>query len=264
MIDEIHSLCDTLRLRHTRQTVDEALRDAQKKKPSYSAFLLSLLSREHQDKRSRAIANRIKHSGLREYWTLETFPWHLQPCAGRHKRAIYELAELDFVDRGESVVFTGQAGVGKSGLASGLLQKALLAGRTGYAITAQDLFDDLGASLADRSTKALLKRLSRVDVLVVEEFGYVNAPSQVQINNFFRLMDSRCSHKSTIVTTNLGFQEWGKFLGNGPLTAALLSRLLQKCHVFPFPTTAINLREPSLKLPASAPPPEILKNYLQP
>ena len=261
MIDDIHKLCDVLRLRHTRQTVAAALQDAQRKKPSYSAFLLSLLSQEHQDMRSRTIANRIKRSGLREFWALETFPWHLQPCVAKHKRTLYELAELDFIDRGESVVFTGQAGVGKSGLASGLLIKALLAGRTGQAIAAQDLFDDLDASLADHSTKALLKRLSRVEVLVVDEFGYINAPSQIQINNFFRLMDSRCNRKSTIVTTNLGFQEWGKFLGNGPLTAALLSRLLQKCHVFPFPTSAINLREPSLKLPATAPLPEILKNY---
>ncbi|MFH1185979.1 MAG: ATP-binding protein [Chloroflexota bacterium] len=261
MIDEIHSLCDALRLRHTRQIVAETLQDAQKKKPSYSSFLLGLLSREHQDKRSRTIANRIKHSGLREYWTLETFPWHLQPCMGKYKRVLYELAELDFVDRGESVVFTGQSGVGKSGLASGLLMKALLAGRTGQAVAAQDLFEDLGSSLADRSTKALLKRFSRVDVLIVDEFGYVNVPTQVQINNFFRLMDSRCNRKSTIVTTNLGFQEWGKFLGNGPLTAALLSRLLQKCHVFPFPVSAVNLRDPGLKLPTSAPPPEILKNY---
>ena len=57
---------------------------------------------------------------------------------------------------------------------------------------------------------------------------------------------------------NLGFQEWGKFLGNGPLTAALLSRLLQTCRVFPFPPAAVNLREPGLKLPAKAPRPAIL------
>lgn len=261
MIEEIHKLCDALRLRHTRQAVAAALQDAQRKKRSYSAFLLSLLSHEHQETRSRTIANRIKRSGLREFWMLETFPWHLQPCVAKHKRGIYELAELDFISRGESVVFTGQAGVGKSGLSSGLLIKALLAGRTGHAIAAQDLFDEVGASLADLTTKALLKRLSRVEVLVVDEFGYLNAPTQVQINNFFRLMDSRCNRKSTIITMNLGFQEWGKFLDNGPLTAALLSRLLQRCHVFPFPNTAINLRESSLKLPATAPLPEIFRNY---
>lgn len=260
MINEIHNLCDALKLRNTRKIIAESIQDAQKCKPAYSAFLLSLLRQEHQDKRNRAIAGRVKHSGLREFWTLETFPWHLQPCIARHRQAIYELAELDFIDRGESVVLTGQAGVGKSSIAAGLLVKALFAGRTGCAITAQDLFDDLAASLADRTTKALLHRLSRVDLLLVEEFGYVNAPNQSQINNFFRLMDSRCNRKSSIITTNLGFQEWGKFLGNGPLTAALLSRLLQKCHVFPFPTTAVNLREPKLKLPTAAPIPEILKS----
>lgn len=258
MIDEIHKLLDALALRHSRQTVASALKEAQQKKPSYSAFLLKLLDAEHRDKRNRTIANRVKNSGLKESWMLETFPWHLQPCLSKSRRAILELAELDFIDRGESVVFSGLAGVGKSGLASGILLKALFAGRSAMACSAQDLFDELGASLADRSTKRLLQRLSRIDVLLVDEFGYVNAPSQVQINNFFRLMDSRCNRKSTIITTNLGFQEWGKFLGNGPLTAALLSRLLQTCRVFPFPPTAVNLRDPGLKLPAKAPRPAIL------
>ena len=260
MIDEIHNLCEALRLRNTRVVISEAIGEAQKRKPGYSAFLLNLLRQEHQYKRNRTIATRLKQSGLRDYWTLETFPWHLQPCAAKHRAAINELAGLDFIDRGESVVLTGQAGVGKSGLASGLLLKALLAGRTGCSVTAQDLFDDLAASLADRSTKALLLRLSRMDLLLVEEFGYVNAPSQEQINNFFRLMDARCNRKSTIITTNLGFQEWGKFLGNGPLTAALLSRLLQKCSVFPFPSNAVNLREPKLRLPTSAAISEVLKS----
>lgn len=260
MINEIHNLCDALQLRNTRKTIAEAIQDAQKRKPAYSTFLFNLLSQEHQYKRNRTIANRVKHSGLREFWTLETYPWHLQPCIAKHRQKIYELAELDFIDRGESVVLTGQAGVGKSSLAAGLLIKALFAGRTGFAITAQDLFDDLAASLADRTTKALLQKLSRVDLLVVEEFGYINAPNQAQINNFFRLMDSRCNRKSTVITTNLGFQEWGRFLGNGPLTAALLSRLLQKCHVFPFPTSAVNLRGPKLGLPTSASVLEILKS----
>ena len=260
MIDEIHKLLDALKLRHSRRTIEDVLKRAQKKKPqpSYSGFLLKLLQDEYADKRNRMIANRIKSSGLREFWTLETFPWELQPCLAKSRRAIQELAELDFISRGESVVFTGLPSAGKSGLASGIVMKALFAGRSAMARSAQDLFEALGASLADRSTKRLLQRLSRQDVLLIEEFGYVNPPSQVQVNNFFRLMDNRCSRKSTIITTNLGFQEWGKFLANGPLTAALLSRLMQNCHVFAFPPNAANLRDPKLKLPARATRPPIL------
>ena len=171
---------------------------------------------------------------------------------------IYELAELDFIARGESFVFIGQAAVGKSGLASAILLKALYAGHRGLAIRAQDLFEAMRASHADRTTRAFFHRLSRLDVLLVDEFGYLNTPDPQQFNDFFRLMDDRCNRKSTIITTNLGFDEWGKFLGNGPLVAALLSRLLQKCRTITFPKDAVNLRNQKLRLPTTAPKPTIL------
>jgi len=256
MLDDIHTLMDALRLRHARAVVDESLRMAQKNKPSYSAFLVELLRREHEGQRNRATAGRLRRSGLREFWVLDTFPFHIQKCV--NKRMIYELAELDFIARGESLVFVGQAAVGKSGLASAILLKALYAGHRGLAIRAQDLFDAMRASHADRTTRAFFQRLSRLDVLLVDEFGYLSAPDPQQFNDFFRLMDDRCNRKSTIITTNLGFEEWGKFLGNGPLVAALLSRLLQKCRTITFPKDAVNLRNPKLRLPTTASKPAIL------
>lgn len=257
MIDQLHNLLDTLKLRHTRETIADALKVAQRKKPSYSRFLLDILSQEHQDKRNRSIANRIKRSGLEEYWMLDTFPYHLQRSV--KERTINDLADLDFIDQGKSVVFIGQAGCGKTGLASGILLKALYAGKSGYCIKAQDLFDELDASQADRSTRHLIKRLSRLDLLLLDEFGYTNPLRQVQINNFFRLMHNRCGRRSTIITTNLGFAEWGKFLGNAPLVAALLSRLLQKCQTISI-VRGTNLRDPKHGLPSSAPAPQVLKS----
>ena len=255
-MQEIHNLLDALKLRHTRQAVAELLAEAQKSKPAYSQFLLKLLRQEYENKRNRTIAARIKKSGLRDYWTLETYPWHIQTCLQKHKSAILELAELDFIDQGASVVFIGNSGVGKSGLAAGIMMKALYAGRTAYCIKAQDLFEELGASIADRSTKTFLKRLARLDLLLIDEFGYASPPEQNLTNNFFRLMDHRCNRKSTVITTNLGFREWPKFLGNGPLIAALLSRLMRKCHTFSI--NGFNLCHPKFKLPTAPPQPPLL------
>lgn len=255
MLHELHQLCDALKLRYVREAIEDVLREAQRSKPSYSQFVKDLLSRELADKRRRTIANRVKECGLTDYWTLESFPWHIQKTLARQRKAIEELAELDFLERAESVVFVGKPGVGKSGLASAILLKALYAGRTARAITAQNLFEEFEHSQADRSTKRLIKRLSSVDLLLVDEFGYVQARTTPQVNQLFRLIDNRASRKSTIITSNLGFEEWGGFLGDKALTAALLSRLLQNCHVFP--VEGVNLRDPSHKLPARAPKPPL-------
>jgi len=256
MLDDIQAMLDALKLRHARAAVAERLKAAQKEKPSYSAFLLELLRREHEGQRDRAIASRLRRSGLGEFWTLETFPFHIQKCV--NKRAIYELAELDFIDQGKSLVFIGQAGVGKSGLASGILMKALYAGKRCQAIKADVLFEELRASHADRTLRKRIQRLSRLDVLLIEEFGFISPLETRQVNDFFRVMDNRCNRRSTIISTNLGFDEWGKFLGDSSLVAALVSRVLQKCQTIVFPKDAVNLRNPKLGLPARAEKPAIL------
>jgi len=168
------------------------------------------------------------------------------------------LAELDFIERGESVIFIGPAASGKSGLASAILLKAIYAGKRALAMTAQKLFDEFTASRADRSTQKLMCRLERLDLFLIEEFGYLNTVEPRQVNDFFQLMDIRCNRKSTMLTTNLGYEKWGKFLGNDSLVAALISRLGQKSRTFAFPKDAVNLRNPKLGLAATAPRPTIL------
>lgn len=248
MLDEIHACLEALRLRKTREILQEELKLAQAKKSSYSAFLLSLLRQEHEDKRRRSIQNRIKESGLQDRWSLDTYPWNIQTCVS--KKQHYELAELDFIARAENLVWMGGTGVGKTGLAQSILLQALYAGRSGRMVKAQDLFDEFDQSAADRSTRALLKRLSRVDVLLVDELGYVE-PKPGQLNQFFRLIENRYGKKPVLVTTNLGYNEWPKFLGNKTIAAALLRRLLHHCHTITFPK-GVNLSKPKHALP----PPE--------
>lgn len=227
MKDELEQLLRNLHLRRIGELFDEEVKRAEKQKLGHEEFLCRLLRAQWQRNQETALAYRIKQSRLPEQWTLETFPFKRQK--GVDQREIRAFAELDFIPKAENIVFVGGTGVGKTGLASGLLLKALQNGYRGIFMRAQDLFDEMYASLADRSSRKLLNRLAAVDLLVIDEMGYLNLKVE-QTNIFFKLMEERYRRKPTIITTNLAYEEWGGFLGNKALVDALLSRLRHQCH----------------------------------
>jgi len=241
MNDNLEQLCSLLRLKRIPQILDRQLELAHKDKPGYSDFLAGLLREEFHDQRERTTEARIKRARLPEMWSLDSFPWDRQP--GVDKRAIRELAELDFVRSGTNIVLKGDTGVGKTGLATGLLLKALHDGYRGYFLKAQDLFDELYSTLADRSSRKLLDRLIRFDVLLIDEMGYLNLQPE-QTNMFFKLMEERyVQRRASIITTNLDYEQWRKFLGNKHLTSALLSRIRHRC-------ITVTINGPSLRSPS--------------
>jgi DNA replication protein DnaC len=227
MTEELEQLLKNLKLRRILEIYDEQLRAADKDDISYSEFLTRLVRAQYQARQEGALEWRISRANLPERWTLETFPFARQP--GVNRKQIRGLAELEFIGKAENIVLIGKTAVGKTGIASSLLMKALENGYRGQFIMAQDLFDEMYASLADRSTRGLLKRLSRLDVLLIDEFGYLNLKPE-QSNIFFKLMEERYRRRPTIITTNLEYDEWPNFLGNKPMVEALLSRLRHYCH----------------------------------
>jgi DNA replication protein DnaC len=239
MTEELEQLLKNLNLRRILEIGDEQLRAAEKGEISYAEFLTRLVRAQWQAKQEGALEWRIGRANLPERWTLETFPFARQP--GVNRKQIRGFAELEFIARAENIVFTGATGVGKTGLASGLLLKALENGYRCQFIKAQDLFDEMYASLADRSSRQLVKRLARLDVLLVDELGYLNLKPE-QCNIFFKLMEERYRQHPTIITTNLGYDEWPNFLGNRPMVEALLSRLRHQCHT-------VHIDGPSLRDP---------------
>jgi DNA replication protein DnaC len=134
-----------------------------------------------------------------------------------------------FIVHATNIVFIGETGVGKTGLASALLLSALENGYRGLFIKAQNLFEQMYESLADRSTSRMIHRLANIDLLLIDEMGYLNLKPE-QSNIFFRLMEERYNRKSTIITTNLEYDDWYAFLGNKQMVKALLSRLRHHCH----------------------------------
>lgn len=227
MDDNLDQLLRNLKLTKIRQILPDEIKKAMKAKPSYEDLLVVLFRAQYQDQSERSIRSRIKNARIPEKWSLATFPFDRQP--GVDARVIRQLGSLDFVGRAENLVLVGPPGVGKTGIATGLLIRALESGYRGRFLRAQDLFDELYASLADRSTRRLLNTLARVDVLLVDEMGYLNLRPE-QSNAFFKLMEERyVAKRTTIITTNLAYEAWYEFLGNKQMVGALLDRLRHRC-----------------------------------
>lgn len=241
MKDDLAQLLDCLKLRKIAEIYDSEERKSEKAGEPFAKLLARLLRAEWHHRQECALAWRIKNAKLPEQWALESFPFKRQPSVSQ--RQIRSLAELDFIPRAENIVFIGPTAVGKTGLATGLLLKAMQNGYRGMFVSAQDLFDEMYASLADRSTRRLLNRLVRIDVLVVDEMGYLNLKPE-QANIFFKLMHERYRRRPTIITTNLEYAEWHNFFGNAKLVEALLSRLRHQCHT-------IKIEGPPLREPQS-------------
>jgi DNA replication protein DnaC len=242
MREKIHQLLVDLRLRGIEEVLDRELDAAQEKGLATEEVLYRLLCQELAYRQERSMQYRINHAKIPWDWTLETFPFDKQPAVSKSR--ITSLAGLSFIDRAQNIVLIGSPGTGKSGLAIGLLRTALVNGHRGRFYNAQDLLDELYASLADRSTPRLIKRLCRYPVLVIDELGYLTLKTE-QTNMFFKLMGERYGKSSTIITTNLDYPDWYDLFQRKPLVDALLDRLQHNC-------ITITIDGPSLRTPDPA------------
>lgn len=240
MNGEILELLNQLRFKGMAGVLADLLARAEREGWSHQDLLLHLLREELRYRRERSMQYRLSQARIPWSWTLETFPFERQPGVDRTR--VMTLAGLDFMERGENIIFSGPTGTGKSGLASGLLRKAIIAGYRGRFYNVQDLLDELYASLADRSTPKLLNKLCRYDLLVLDELGYLTLSTE-QMNSFFKLMKERYeSGKPTIITTNLDFEHWYDILEPKDMVDALLDRLRHRCCI-------INIDGDSLRTP---------------
>ena len=242
MRQRLAELIKTLKLKGMEQVLERELALAEREGLPTATVIERLLLEEFHYRQERSLLYRVKQGNMPWPWTLDSFPFDQQP--GVSKSRIMDLASLSFLDRAENIVFIGDPGTGKTGLAIGLLRQALVSGRRGRFSKAQDLMDELYASLADRSTPKLFKRLAAFDLLVIDELGYLTLNSQ-QVNAFFKLMDERYSRKSTIITTNLDYPQWYDLFQRKPLVDALLDRLQHHC-------ITIRISGPSLRAPSKA------------
>jgi DNA replication protein DnaC len=218
---------DFLGLTRTLDELDDRLAWAARERPGATALLEHVLGIDAAHKLEQRIARRIDTSGLVERKTLEAFDWAFQP--GLDKALVLELARLDFVRRHDDLVITGDNGTGKSHLLKAFGLRACEQGIPLRYARCVDLLDDLHAGLADGTYARRLKAWARPALLIIDDVGLgqvkKRADEPTAAHTLYNLLDRRHTHVSTAVTSNIALSEWGRYLGDATLTAAILDRL---------------------------------------
>ena len=184
-------------------------------------YLFRLCELELLDREQRAVERRIKTAKFPVLKSLETFEFPAIPSL--NKRLVLELARSEYLDRRENVLALGNSGTGKTHLALAL---GLAACQQGYRVrftTAAALVNDLLEARDDKRLLRLQKQLAKQDLLIVDELGYVPL-SKTTAELLFEIFSQRYEQASTLVTSNLPFNEWTEIFGSERLTGALLDR----------------------------------------
>ncbi len=227
--DLTHQL-KALRLLRLLTQWDEDLKAAAQQRFSHARLLTHVVEHEYRQRCENARQQRLRRARIPEPWVLETYPFARQPKL--NKKAIQALYDSSsYLTQNQNIIWLGPTGVGKTGLATSFLTHAIHQGKTGRYILFAQLIAELYQSIADHTQAKVLKHYLSYDVLHIDELGYVEVePAQVGL--FFTLMQQRHKKKPTLITSNLGFEDWNTFLKNPSLTAALIDRLTENSHVF--------------------------------
>lgn len=227
VLERLRRHLEFLGLTRSLAELDDLLAWATRDRPGATALLEHVLGREAAQKLEKRIESRIGQSGLVERKALEGFDWDFQPSLD--KALVLELARLDFVRRHDDLVITGNSGTGKSHILKAFAVRACEQGvRMRYA-RCVDLLDDLHAGLADGTYARRLKAWARPELLIIDDVGLGQIKKRgdepTAAHTLYNLIDRRHGKASTAVTTNIMLSDWGRYLGDATLTAAILDRL---------------------------------------
>ncbi len=191
-------------------------------------YLFRLCELERLDREQRATERRIKAATFPVLKSFETCTFRAIPSL--NKRRVLELARSEYLDRRENVLALGNAGTGKTHCALAL---GLAAGQKGYRVrftTAAALVNELLEARDEKRLLRVQRQLAKQDLLIVDELGYVPL-STTGAELLFEIFSQRDEQASTLVTSNLPFNEWTEIFGSERLTGARLDRLTHHVHI---------------------------------
>jgi len=224
----ISAECEKVSARCARENVD------------HLGFLLQLSELELLDRERRAAARRLKGARFPTPKALESFDFTAAPSV--NKLLILELMRCEYLERRENVLLIGGSGSGKTHPATALGMEACARGKRVRFFRVTEMATSLPEAREERQLTRLRSQLAKLDLLVLDELGYVPA-SQVGAELLFDVISTAYERSSVIVTTNLPFEEWKEVLGSERLTGAALDRLTHRCTIVETGRDSYRLRE---------------------
>lgn len=237
--ERVRDHLERLKLEAALLCLDGVLERGQKEEKLSVEVIDELLEKELEARYERRVKTNLKLSGLPVLKRLEEFDYPAQPQVPRD--VVEELATLRFLHSGENVLLLGPCGVGKTHIAIGLALKAIEEGHRIYFLTLHDLITRSQLARERNSLHTLMRVIQRADLFVLDELGFM--PLRMEDATFlFEIINKRYqARKSTIVTSNKSFGQWGELFPDTTLAVALLDRLLHHA-------TTINIRGESYRL----------------
>lgn len=219
---------EKLKLMQMKEHLEEVSNFVSQNKLSFSDGLLKLCNYEIDYKTEVASKSMIKAAAFPFVKTIEDYDFEFQPCVD--KQEILELATLRFMENSENVVFLGSSGVGKTHLATSIGIVAASKRYSTYFIKCHDLLQQLKRAKMENRLENKLKYINRYKLLIVDELGYLPIDKE-DSNLFFQLVDMRYEKKSTILTTNINFNDWDSIFNDAIVANAILDRILHHSKV---------------------------------